>query len=60
VTHLPEHTAMPKKESLALLFEIAGFEENVSNFPFFSNAMCSDKDTSDSVFLQTTQNNGVL
>jgi hypothetical protein len=34
MTHFPEHTVVPKIESLALLFEVAGFEENVSNFPF--------------------------
>jgi hypothetical protein len=45
VTHLPEHTTVPKIESLALLFEMTSFEENVPNFPFFGNAVCSGKDT---------------
>jgi hypothetical protein len=29
VTHLPKHTTVPKIESLALLFKMGGFEENV-------------------------------
>jgi hypothetical protein len=60
VTYLPEHTAVPKIESLALLFEMAGFEEKVSNFPFLAMQCVLAKTQSDSVFRQTTQNNGVL
>jgi hypothetical protein len=60
VTHLPEHTAVPKIEILALLFEMAGFEKNVSNFPFLAMQCVLAKTQSKSVFQQTTQNNSVM
>jgi hypothetical protein len=44
VTYLPEHTTVPKIESLALLFEMTSFEENVPNFSFLA-MQCSSKDT---------------
>jgi hypothetical protein len=34
MTHLLEHTAVPKTKSSAILFEIIGFEENVQTFRF--------------------------
>jgi hypothetical protein len=60
VIHLPEHTAMPKTESSALLIEMTGFEVNVSNLPFLAMRCVLAKTQSSSVFWQTTQNNGVL
>jgi hypothetical protein len=44
VTHLSEHTTVLKIKSLALLFEMDGFEENVK-LSFFSNTVCFGKDT---------------
>jgi hypothetical protein len=60
VTHLPEHTTVPKIESLALLFEMTSFEENVPNFLFLVMRCVLAKTQLSSVFRQTTQNNGVL
>jgi hypothetical protein len=60
MTHLPEHTAVLKIECLALLFEMTGFKENVSNFSFLAMRCVLAKTQSDSVFQQTTQNNGVI
>jgi hypothetical protein len=45
VTHLLEHTTVPKIESFRLLFKVSGFEENVLKLFIFSNAVCSEKDT---------------
>jgi hypothetical protein len=53
VTHLPEHTAVPKIESLALRFEMIGFEENMPNFPFSAMWCVLAKTQSDNVFWQT-------
>jgi hypothetical protein len=60
VIYLPEHTAVPKIESFALLFEMTGFEENVPNFPFWIMQCVLAKTQLNSVFRQTTKNNGVL
>jgi hypothetical protein len=51
---------VPKIECLALLFEMTGFKENVSNFSFLTMRCVLAKTQSDSVFGQTTQNNGVM
>jgi hypothetical protein len=51
---------VPKIESLALLFEMTNFEENVPNFPFLAMRCVLAKTQLSSVFRQTTQNNGVL
>jgi hypothetical protein len=60
VINLPEHNTVPKIESLALLFGMTGFEENMPNFPFLAMRCVLAKAQSSSVFRQTTQNNGVL
>jgi hypothetical protein len=60
VTHLPEHTTVLKIESLALLFEMTSFEENVPNFLFLAMRYVLAKTQLSNVFQQTTQNNGVL
>jgi hypothetical protein len=53
VTHLPEHTVLPKTE-LTLLFEMTGFEENV-HFLFLATQYVLAKTQLDSVFQQTTK-----
>jgi hypothetical protein len=45
VTHLPEHTAVPKIESLTLLFEMTSFEKKCAKLSVFGNAVCSGKYT---------------
>jgi hypothetical protein len=47
VTHLSEHTVVPKTESLTLLFEMTGFDKNVPKFLFLAMQcpVCSSKDT---------------
>jgi hypothetical protein len=60
VTHLPEHTAVPKKESLTLLFEITGFKESVQNFLVLAIRCVLAKTQLSSVFRQTPKNNDVL
>jgi hypothetical protein len=60
VTHLPEHTALPKTESLTLLFKMTVLEENMPNFLFLAMRCVLAKTQSGSVFWQTTKNNGVL
>jgi hypothetical protein len=60
VTHLREHTAVSKIESLALMFGMTGFDENVLNFSFSAMRCVLAKTQSNSVFQQTTQNNGVI
>jgi hypothetical protein len=54
MTHLPEHTKVSKIESLALLFEMTGFEENVPNFLFLAMRCVIAKTQLSSVFRQTT------
>jgi hypothetical protein len=60
MTHFSEHTIVPKIESLALLFGITGFEENMPNFQFLAMRCILSKTQSSSVFRQTTQNNDDL
>jgi hypothetical protein len=59
MTHLPEHTAVSKIESLTLLFEMTSFKENVPNFPFLELQCVLAKTQSSSMFWQTTENNGI-
>jgi hypothetical protein len=44
MTHLPERTAVPKNESLALLFGMTSLKK-MCQLSIFSNAVCSGKDT---------------
>jgi hypothetical protein len=60
MTFLPKHTALPKTESLVLLFRTTGFEENVSNFLFLAMRCVIAKTQLGNVFQQTSKNNGIL
>jgi hypothetical protein len=59
MTYLPEHTAMTKKRSLALLLGMTNFEDNVPTF-FYRNMVCYDKIQSNTVFQRMTQNDGLV
>jgi hypothetical protein len=57
---LLERIAVPKTESLAVLFEMIGFEENMPNLSFLAMWCVLAKTQSSSVFQQMTQNNCVV